>query len=110
MERQQGEKPRSEPDSGNPTVRDRRGACGNVGYGEKGRPLRYRKRVYGSIPPKVKRAVFLSRLAKVHALIRGGLSAMRDVAFLVRLPEGATGIQRSRHLLEGLLPEDEIRN
>ena len=62
MERQQGEKPRSEPDSGNPTVRDRRGACGNVGYGEKGRPLRYRKRVYGSIPPKVKRAVFLSRL------------------------------------------------
>ena len=35
---------------------------------------------------------------------------MRDVAFLVRLPEGATGIQRSRHLLEGLLPEDEIRS
>jgi|GEM_PF-3294322 len=35
---------------------------------------------------------------------------MRDVAFLVRLPEGATGIQRSRRLLEGLLPEDEIRS
>ena len=35
---------------------------------------------------------------------------MRDVAFLVRLPEGATGIQRSRYLLEGLLPEDEIRS
>ena len=35
---------------------------------------------------------------------------MRDVAFLVRLPEGATGFQRSRHLLEGLLPEDEIRS
>jgi hypothetical protein len=35
---------------------------------------------------------------------------MRDVAFLVRLPEGATGIQRSWHLLEGLLPEDEIRS
>ena len=26
--------PRSEPDSGNPTVRDRREACGNVGYGK----------------------------------------------------------------------------
>ena len=25
-----GGKPRSEPDSGKPTVRDRRGACGNV--------------------------------------------------------------------------------
>ncbi|MCK4604495.1 MAG: hypothetical protein KAU41_07330 [Deltaproteobacteria bacterium] len=46
----------------------------------------------------------------MNALIRGGLSAMRDVAFLVRLPEGTTGIQRSRHLLEGLLPEDEIRS
>jgi hypothetical protein len=47
---------------------------------------------------------------RVNVLIRGGLSAMRDVAFLVRLPEGATGIQRSRHFLEGLLPEDEIRS
>ena len=28
-----GGKPRSEPDSGNPTVRDRRGACGNVAKG-----------------------------------------------------------------------------
>ena len=28
-----GGKPRSEPDSGNPTVRDRRGACGNVAMG-----------------------------------------------------------------------------
>ncbi|MDL1960081.1 MAG: hypothetical protein LWW99_12140 [Deltaproteobacteria bacterium] len=35
---------------------------------------------------------------------------MRDVDFLVRLPAGATGTQMSRHLLEGLLPEDEIRN
>jgi hypothetical protein len=41
---------------------------------------------------------------RVNALIRGGLSAMRDVAFLVRLPEGATGTQRSRHLLEGIGP------
>jgi hypothetical protein len=47
---------------------------------------------------------------RVNALIRGDLSAMLDVAFLVRLPEGATGIQRSRHLLEGLLQEDKIRN
>jgi hypothetical protein len=29
----EGIRPRSEPDSGNPTVRDRREACGNVGYG-----------------------------------------------------------------------------
>ena len=28
-------KPRSEPDSGNPTVRDRRGAYGNVDYGSR---------------------------------------------------------------------------
>ncbi|GAB4272358.1 hypothetical protein [Thermincola ferriacetica] len=27
--------PRSEPDLGNPTVRDRRGASGNVAYSEK---------------------------------------------------------------------------
>ena len=27
--------PRSEPDSGNPTVRDRRGAAGNVAYSKK---------------------------------------------------------------------------
>ncbi len=27
--------PGSEPDSGNPTVRDRRGACGNVDYGSR---------------------------------------------------------------------------
>jgi hypothetical protein len=47
---------------------------------------------------------------RVNVLIRGYLSAMREIAFLVRLPEGATGIQRSRRLLEGLLPEDEIRN
>jgi hypothetical protein len=30
----EGIRPRSEPDPGNPTVRDRRGACGNVDYGE----------------------------------------------------------------------------
>ncbi len=30
----------------------------------------------------------------VNALIQGDLSAMRDVAFLVRLPEGATGIPK----------------
>jgi hypothetical protein len=47
---------------------------------------------------------------RVNVLIQGGLSLMWDVAFLVRLPERATGIQRSWHLLEGLLPEDEIRS
>jgi len=30
-----GGKPRSEPDSGSPTIRDRRGAYGNVGCGKK---------------------------------------------------------------------------
>jgi hypothetical protein len=28
-----------QPDSGNPTVRDERGACGNVGYGGTRNPL-----------------------------------------------------------------------
>jgi hypothetical protein len=35
---------------------------------------------------------------------------MQDVAFLVRLPERATGIQRSRRLWDWLSPEDEIQN
>ena len=34
-----GGKPRSEPDSGNPTVRDRRGASGNVAMGAGLRPI-----------------------------------------------------------------------
>ncbi len=34
-----GGKPRSEPDSGNPTVRDRRGASGNVAKGAGLRPI-----------------------------------------------------------------------
>ncbi len=38
-----GGKPRSEPDSGNPTVRDRRGAYGNVGYGGTRNPPHNRK-------------------------------------------------------------------
>jgi len=33
MERQREDKPGSEPHSGNPTVWDRREACGNVDYG-----------------------------------------------------------------------------
>ena len=35
--------PGPEPDSGNPTVRDRRGACGNVNQGETRNPLHNRK-------------------------------------------------------------------
>ena len=35
--------PRSEPDWGNPTVRDRRGACGNVDYGGTRHPPRVSK-------------------------------------------------------------------
>jgi hypothetical protein len=36
-------KPRSEPDWGNPTVRDRRGACGNVNQGGTRNPRHNRK-------------------------------------------------------------------
>ena len=36
-------KPRSEPDWGNPTVRDRRGACGNVDHGGTRNPPRLSK-------------------------------------------------------------------
>ena len=37
--------PRSEPDSGKPTVRDRRGAYGNVGYDGAMNPSHNRKSV-----------------------------------------------------------------
>ena len=36
-------RPRSEPDWGKPTVRDRRGACGNVNYGGTRHPPRVSK-------------------------------------------------------------------
>ena len=36
-------RPRSEPDWGNPTVRDRRGACGNVDHGGTRTPPRVSK-------------------------------------------------------------------
>src|SRR5262245_52415956 len=36
-------RPRSEPDWGKPTVRDRRGACGNVGHGGSRHPPRVSK-------------------------------------------------------------------
>jgi len=36
-------RPRSEPDWGNPTVRDRRGACGNVDQGRTRYPPRLSK-------------------------------------------------------------------
>src|SRR5712691_8752335 len=36
-------RPRSEPDWGNPTVRDRRGACGNVDHGGTRHPPRVSK-------------------------------------------------------------------
>jgi len=38
-----GEMPLLPPDSGNPTVRDERGACGNVSYGGTRNPLHNRK-------------------------------------------------------------------
>ncbi len=59
-----GEKPRSEPDSGNPTVRDRRGAPGNVAHGGNVNPPRNRKGGAGNPPPKSARARDLSRQSK----------------------------------------------
>ena len=53
--------PRSEPDSGNPTVRDRRGALRNVIHGEPRNPLRNRKSGTGHSSPTGARAQFLSR-------------------------------------------------
>ena len=48
-----------QPDSGNPTVRDERGACGNVSYGW-GYTGTYRGNADTAKPwPKVARAVFL---------------------------------------------------
>ena len=59
-------KPRSEPDSGNPIVRDRRGAWGNVVHGGNVNPPRNRKGGDGNPPPTSARAPALSRLpAKV---------------------------------------------
>jgi hypothetical protein len=56
------DKPRSEPDSGNPTVRDRRGASGDVDYGE-GYLGTYRGNADTAKPlPTVARAGVLSRL------------------------------------------------
>ena len=53
--------PRSEPDSGNPTVRDRRGALRNVTHGEPRNPLRDRKSGNGHSSPTGARAQLLSR-------------------------------------------------
>ena len=43
--------PRSEPDMGNPSVRDRRGASGNVTHGGTRLPRRNRKGGAGHSPP-----------------------------------------------------------
>jgi hypothetical protein len=58
--------PRSEPDSGNPTVRDRREAVGNVVYGGNGIPSRNRKGGPGNPLPKGARAYDLSRYLLVR--------------------------------------------
>ena len=57
----QGGKPRSEPDSGNPTVRDRRGASRNVTHGGTVTPGRNRKGGHGNPSPTGARTRFLSR-------------------------------------------------
>ena len=54
-------KPRSEPDSGNPTVRDRRGAPENAAHGGTVNPFRNRKGGTGNPPPTGARVRFLSR-------------------------------------------------
>jgi hypothetical protein len=56
-----GGKPRSEPDSGNPTVRDRRGASGNVAHGGNVNPPCNRKGGAGNPPPTSARTRVLSR-------------------------------------------------
>jgi hypothetical protein len=56
-----GRKPRSEPDSGNPTVRDRREAPENVAHGGTVHPFRNRKGGSGNPPPTGARVWFLSR-------------------------------------------------
>jgi hypothetical protein len=53
-----GGKPRSEPDSGKPTVRDRKGALGNTGHGRIRDPYHNRKSGYGNSLPKVLCAQF----------------------------------------------------
>ena len=53
--------PRSEPDSGKPTVRDRREALGTVAYGDTVDPPRNRKGGDGNPTPTSKRAQDLSR-------------------------------------------------
>jgi hypothetical protein len=49
------------PDSGNPTVRDYRGALGTVRHGETVTPSRNRKSGNGNPSPTARRARFLSR-------------------------------------------------
>ena len=49
------------PDSGNPTVRDYRGALGTVRHGETVTPSRNRKSGNGNPSPTARRAQFLSR-------------------------------------------------
>jgi len=43
-----------QPDSGNPTVRDERRACGNVGYGGTRNPLHNRKGADGHLHLRVR--------------------------------------------------------
>jgi hypothetical protein len=49
--RRRSDRPRSEPDWGNPAVRDRRGAWGNVSHGRTRIPARQRKRGAGHSRP-----------------------------------------------------------
>ncbi len=58
--------PRSEPDSGNPTVRDRRGALGDVTHGEPRNPTRNRKSGLGHSSSTGARAQDLSRQPHVR--------------------------------------------
>jgi hypothetical protein len=61
-----------QPDSGNPTVRDERGACGNVGYGRGYTGTYSGNAETAKSGPKVARAVFLPDGAAGKAANLGG--------------------------------------
>src|SRR5512139_1623221 len=78
--------PRSEPGSGDPTVRDRREALGNPAYGEIRNPLCNRKSRNGHSPPKVLCAQFLSRHLQI------GPSGCFPTEFVRQARSGTPGV------------------
>jgi hypothetical protein len=63
-------RPRSEPDWGNPTVRDRRGACGNVDHGGTRHPPRVSKeRVLETLRLKLRAPQFYPDLLQIRRVL-----------------------------------------